>query len=90
MECPICLDELTRELYVTLCGHAFHSACLDRYRRELETPSCPEDDAADQMRPFPGARQRRKQPRQQKHAGLHHGGRMQIGGYRRRRRHRVR
>ena len=47
-------------------------------------------DSADQMRPFPGSRQRREQPREQKHAGFDHGRRMQIGRHRGRRRHRMR
>ena len=47
-------------------------------------------DSADQMRPFPGSRQRREQPREQKHAGFDHGRRMQIGRHRGGRRHRMR
>jgi hypothetical protein len=46
-------------------------------------------DAAHQMGPLPGAGQGREQPRQQEHPGFHHGGRMQVGGNRRRRRHGV-
>ena len=44
----------------------------------------------DDPEPGVGARQRRPQPRQQEHAGLHQRGRMQIGRDRRRRRHGVR
>jgi hypothetical protein len=45
--------------------------------------------AAHQHGPVMGTRQGREQARQQEHAGLHHGGRMQVGGNRRRRRHGV-
>ena len=45
--------------------------------------------AADQPGPFGRAGQGRKQPRQQEHPRFHHGGRMQVGRHRRRRRHGV-
>ena len=45
---------------------------------------------ADDPEPCVGAGQHRPEAHQQEHAGLHHGGRMQIGRDRRRRRHGVR
>ena len=47
-------------------------------------------DAADQVEKQVAARQRRMQPRQQEHAGLHHRRRVQVGRHRRRRRHGMR
>ncbi len=47
-------------------------------------------DAADRIEEQVAAGQRRMQPRQQEHAGLHHGGRVQVGRDRGRRCHRVR
>jgi hypothetical protein len=46
--------------------------------------------AADQIKPQVASGQHWKQPRQQKHAGLDHGRRVQIRAHRRRRGHRVR
>ena len=45
---------------------------------------------AHEPQPLVGSAHRRPQPDQQEDAGLHHGGRMQVGRDRRRRRHRVR
>jgi hypothetical protein len=43
MMCPICLDVLSCEFFVTGCGHSFHNECLEKYVQRCEGTelSCP-------------------------------------------------
>ena len=39
-ECPICLDAIKLDSYVTSCGHAFHSKCWTKYDNKSVCPIC--------------------------------------------------
>ncbi len=45
MECPICVDDIERPLYSTgrrlLCGHWFHSACIQEWFDRIGSSVCP-------------------------------------------------
>ena len=77
-----------RWLIVEYAEHAFHVALEERGRRaEQERRSA---RGADNPEPQISAGQRRPEPSEQEYAGLHHRRRVQVRGYGRRRRHRVR
>lgn len=33
-ECPICLEELNKDFDILLCGHAYHTACINELRTQ--------------------------------------------------------
>lgn len=37
--CPICLDDITNNVYVTTCNHGFHEACINQWLGQNRT--CP-------------------------------------------------
>jgi hypothetical protein len=40
-ECSICLDDLEEDLFITDCGHQFHSKCIKKwYGHSPECPNC--------------------------------------------------
>ena len=40
--CTICLDEMDNGILDTLsCGHSFHEACITKWARVSDSPSCP-------------------------------------------------
>ena len=40
-ECSICLEELVDDLFITECGHKFHSNCIKKwYGHSPECPNC--------------------------------------------------
>jgi Ring finger domain len=45
VKCPICYNEITRPLYETgrrlVCGHWFHSACINKWFKQLNACVCP-------------------------------------------------
>ena len=68
--------------------HALEVVLEDRMPRTQQQGG--RTDAGDHVEEQVGAGQRRMQPRQQEHAGLHHRGRVQVGRHRGGRGHRVR
>ena len=68
--------------------HAFQ--VLLEHRRVRAQDQRHQAHPADDPEPLVGAAQHRPEAHQQEHPGLHHGGRVQVGRYRRRRRHRLR
>ena len=46
MDCPICLETIDINMYITPCHHEFHKSCYDKYihfnrrKREITCPLC--------------------------------------------------
>lgn len=31
MECSICYDDITTEMFISICGHIYHNKCIKRW-----------------------------------------------------------
>lgn len=44
MTCPVCLESIEESRWITVCGHAFHHACLRHWlRTHTSCPMCREE-----------------------------------------------
>jgi hypothetical protein len=41
LTCPVCLDEITNNLFIPFCRHVFHNKCITRcLHRDIRCPIC--------------------------------------------------